>query len=70
VQPFIAIGQELAKDGHRVRVATHVTLREVVESKGLEFYPLGGDPFKLAEFAVRNKGSTSPSVARTTEEVH
>lgn len=57
MQPFIAIGQELASDGHRVRVATHAILRTVVENKGLEFYPLGGDPIKLAEFAVKNKGA-------------
>jgi sterol 3beta-glucosyltransferase len=56
MQPFIAIGKQLAEDGHRVRVATHQPMRQTVESAGLEFYPLGGDPVKLAEFAVNNKG--------------
>ena len=44
VQPFIALGQELLRYGHRVRLATHAVYREFVEEHDLEFFPLGGNP--------------------------
>ena len=44
VQPFIALGQELQRHGHRVRLATHKVYRDFVEEHDLEFYPLGGNP--------------------------
>ena len=56
VVPFIAVALKLREDGHRVRIATHAPLRRLVERYGLEFFPLGGDPQKLAYFAVHNKG--------------
>ncbi|XP_024530866.1 sterol 3-beta-glucosyltransferase UGT80A2 [Selaginella moellendorffii] len=56
IQPFVAIGKELQKYGHRVRLATHVNFREFVKTHGLEFYPLGGDPKVLAGYMVKNKG--------------
>jgi UDP:flavonoid glycosyltransferase YjiC (YdhE family) len=34
--------------GHRVRLATHSNFKEFVETAGLEFFPLGGDPKILA----------------------
>ncbi|BDA49996.1 Sterol 3-beta-glucosyltransferase [Coccomyxa sp. Obi] len=55
-QPFVAVGLKLKEHGHRVRVATHSQLRSFVEQFGLEFYPLGGDPQVLADFAVQSKG--------------
>ncbi|GLD97266.1 hypothetical protein PINS_up005949 [Pythium insidiosum] len=42
VQQFVAIGQRLKADGHRVRVATNENFRNRVKSAGLEFFPLGG----------------------------
>ncbi|OTB07149.1 glycosyltransferase family 1 protein [Hypoxylon sp. CI-4A] len=56
VQPFIALGQELQKDGHRVRLATHNVFDTFVRDSGLEFYPLGGDPAELMAYMVRNPG--------------
>ena len=50
VQPFVYLGQRLQKDGHRVRLATHVDYRDDVTKGGLEFYPLAGDPRKLSEY--------------------
>jgi UDP:flavonoid glycosyltransferase YjiC (YdhE family) len=61
VQPFIPIGQRLLRDGHRVRLATHAVFRDFVESNGLEFYPLGGDPKELIAYMVKTGGALLPS---------
>lgn len=61
VQPFIPIARRLARDGHRVRLATHAVFRDFVESNGLEFYPLGGDPKELIAYMVRTGGALLPS---------
>lgn len=47
VQPFVALGNELQKSGHRVRLATHNVFKKFVTDAGLEFYPIGGDPAEL-----------------------
>jgi UDP:flavonoid glycosyltransferase YjiC (YdhE family) len=56
VQPFIALGQELQKYGHRVRLATHNTFEGFVREANLEFYPIGGDPKELMAYMVKNPG--------------
>lgn len=56
VQPFIALGSELQKFGHRVRLATHGVFREFVTKSGLEFYSIGGDPNELMAYMVKNPG--------------
>ncbi|KAF5858188.1 hypothetical protein ETB97_004690 [Aspergillus alliaceus] len=56
VQPFIALGNELQKHGHRVRLATHDVFDSFVRESGLEFYPIGGDPAELMAFMVKNPG--------------
>ncbi|KAE8145253.1 hypothetical protein BDV25DRAFT_133954 [Aspergillus avenaceus] len=56
VQPFIALGNELQKHGHRVRLATHNVSDSFVKKSGLEFYPIGGDPAELMAFMVKNPG--------------
>lgn len=56
VQPFVALGNELQKHGHRVRLATHNTFDSFVRDAGLEFYPIGGDPAELMAYMVRNPG--------------
>ncbi len=56
VQPFIALGKELLKYGHRIRLATHETFRKFVLDSGLGFYPLGADPAELMAYAVKNPG--------------
>ena len=47
IQPFVALGSELQRYGHRVRLATHGMFKEFVQNAGLEFYPIGGDPTEL-----------------------
>lgn len=47
IQPFIALGNELQKSGHRVSIATHDVFRDFVTQSHLEFYPIGGNPEEL-----------------------
>jgi UDP:flavonoid glycosyltransferase YjiC (YdhE family) len=56
VQPFIALGNELQRHGHRVRLATHDIFEDFVRDSGLEFYPIGGDPAQLMAYMVKNPG--------------
>ncbi|KAJ7705318.1 hypothetical protein B0H17DRAFT_1037634 [Mycena rosella] len=56
VQPFIALGNELQKHGHRVRLATHNVFENFVRESGLEFYAIGGDPAELMAYMVKNPG--------------
>src|SRR5271156_5068636 len=56
VQPFVALGKELRKFGHRVRVATHPTFKRFVGDHDLEFLASEGDPAGLMAFVVKNPG--------------
>ena len=56
VQPFIALGKELQRMSHRVRLGTHDVFRDTVRDAGLEFYPIGGDPAELMAYMVKNPG--------------
>ncbi|KAJ5727467.1 hypothetical protein N7493_005287 [Penicillium malachiteum] len=56
VQPFIALGTELQRTGHRVRIATHNVFEKFVAEAGLEFFPIGGDPADLMSYMVKNPG--------------
>ncbi|KAH8748650.1 hypothetical protein F5883DRAFT_633690 [Diaporthe sp. PMI_573] len=56
VQPFIALGNELQRYGHRVRIATHNVFESFVTGSDLEFYPIGGDPAELMAYMVKNPG--------------
>lgn len=44
VQPYVALGLGLKKAGHVVSVAAYSFFKEFVESYGLLFYPLSGNP--------------------------
>ncbi|KAL0934371.1 UDP-glucose,sterol transferase [Colletotrichum truncatum] len=56
VQPFVALGAELKRRGHRVRLATHDLFDKFVREAGLEHYPIGGDPAALMAYMVKNPG--------------
>ncbi|KAM3497331.1 hypothetical protein MY10362_009314 [Beauveria mimosiformis] len=56
VQPFVALGQELQRHGHRVRLATHNVFASFVTAAQLEFFPVGGDPAELMAYMVKNPG--------------
>jgi len=42
-QPYLALGLELKKAGHQVRIAAFENYKSFVESYALEFYPIKGD---------------------------
>ncbi|KAH8892922.1 UDP-Glycosyltransferase/glycogen phosphorylase [Thozetella sp. PMI_491] len=58
VQPFIPIAQLLSQPpyGHRVRICTHAVFKDFVESNGVEFFSIGGDPEALMAYMVKNPG--------------
>ncbi|KAF6843733.1 UDP-glucose,sterol transferase [Colletotrichum musicola] len=56
VQPFVALGAELKRRGHRVRLATHDIFEKFVRDAGLEHYGVGGDPAALMAYMVKNPG--------------
>ncbi|KAJ7250909.1 hypothetical protein B0H12DRAFT_1018998 [Mycena haematopus] len=55
VQPYIALGLGLMKEGHRVRIVTHEEYKPWIESFGIEHKPAGGDPGALMKLSVENK---------------
>jgi hypothetical protein len=55
IQPFVALGLALARAGHRIRIATHGTFKEFVETHGLEFFNIGGDPKRLMAYMIYEK---------------
>lgn len=63
VQPYVALGKVLQAPpyNHRVRICTHPNFKDFVESNGLEFYSIGGDPEKLMAYMVKNP-SVLPSL--------
>lgn len=55
VQPYISLGLELMKDGHTITIASHPEYREWVESFGIAFKDVGGDPGALMELNIKHK---------------
>ena len=69
VQPFVALGNELQRFGHNVRLATHNVFEDFVRSSGLEFFPIGGDPAELMAVSVDERDrwpATNMPVLRST----
>ncbi|KAL9108423.1 MAG: hypothetical protein Q9227_006757 [Pyrenula ochraceoflavens] len=56
LQPFLEIGKVLySKYGHRVRIATHPRLADLVKQTNvLEFYSVGGDPAELVAYRLQD----------------
>jgi sterol 3beta-glucosyltransferase len=54
VQPYIALCKKLLDEGHRPRIATHGEFRPWIESHGIEFAFVGGDPAELMQLCIEN----------------
>ena len=60
VQPYVALGLRLKENGHYVRIAAHECFRGFVESHGLRFAPLAGDPKELMRVGVTVNVDVAP----------
>jgi sterol 3beta-glucosyltransferase len=54
IQPFIALCKGFIKQGHKCLIATHVEYKEWIESHGIEFKEVSGDPSELMQLCVDN----------------
>jgi sterol 3beta-glucosyltransferase len=61
VQPYIALGLGLKKEGHQVTIVTHEEYKEWVEGFGIEHRTAGGDPGALMKLSVEHKASKVPN---------
>lgn len=52
VQPYIALGLGLKKEGHKVRIVTHKEFEEWITGHGLEFREIAGNPTELMSLMV------------------
>lgn len=55
MQPYIALGLGLQKEGHRVTIVTHAEYKEWVEGFGIAHRTAGGDPGALMKLSVEHK---------------
>ena len=51
VEPYIALGKGLKKAGHDIRLISHVNFADLVNSQGLEFWPIDVDVQGIAQSA-------------------
>lgn len=54
VQPYIALCKGLLAEGHRPRIATHAEFQGWIESHGIEFARVEGDPAELMRLCIEN----------------
>lgn len=65
VQPYVALCKRLQKDSHTCTIISHEEYREWVESNGIAFRAVGGDPGELMKLSVdNNKMLFSPQFYR------
>jgi sterol 3beta-glucosyltransferase len=55
VQPYIALGLGLMKEGHRVTIATHEEYKDWIKGFGIEHRTTGGDPGALMKLSVEHR---------------
>jgi sterol 3beta-glucosyltransferase len=54
VQPYIALCKGLLAQGHKPRIATHAEFQGWIESHGIEFARVEGDPAELMRLCIEN----------------
>ena len=52
IQPMIALGKGLSRKGHFVKIATHGEYKGWIESHGLQFVPIAGNPSDIIQVCV------------------
>ncbi len=55
IQPYIALGRGLQKEGHKVTIVTHEEYKAWVTGFGIDHRTAGGDPGALMKLSVENK---------------
>ncbi|QLL31226.1 hypothetical protein HG536_0B00870 [Torulaspora globosa] len=55
VQPYIALGKGLIKEGHQVTIITHGEFHSFVTSHGINFEEIAGDPAELMALMVEHE---------------
>ncbi|CUS24313.1 LAQU0S15e01706g1_1 [Lachancea quebecensis] len=63
VQPYIALGKGLVREGHKVTIITHAEFGEWIESYGLGFIEIAGNPAALMSLMVQH-GSMNVGLLR------
>lgn len=63
VQPYIALGKGLVREGHHVTIITHAEFGEWIESYGLGFIEIAGNPAALMSLMVQH-GSMNVGLLR------
>ncbi|SCV03061.1 LANO_0G01904g1_1 [Lachancea nothofagi CBS 11611] len=63
VQPYIALGKGLLKEGHRVTIITHAEFGDWIKSYGLDFKEIAGNPAELMSLMVQH-GSMNVGMLR------
>lgn len=55
VQPYVALGKGLVKEGHQVTIITHGEFRSFVTDHGIDFEEIAGDPAELMALMVEHE---------------
>jgi len=55
VQPYIALGKALQKEGHKATIVTHEEYKDWITGFGIAHRTAGGDPGALMKLSVENK---------------
>ncbi|SCW03056.1 LAFE_0G01970g1_1 [Lachancea fermentati] len=63
VQPYIALGKGLVKEGHTVTIITHEEFKDWIKSHGLMFKKIAGNPAELMSLMVQH-GSMNVGLLR------
>lgn len=61
IQPYLALSIGLQRAGHAVRFCTHINFREWIESYGIEWAELGGNPKEMTESGMTQEWMSSGS---------
>lgn len=54
VQPYIALCKRLLNEGHHPKIVTHREFKDWIESHGIQFGPVEGDPSELMRICIEN----------------